>query len=449
MSLMSVFIGLSLPIHILSMGLVGTYAVWGLLNHFKNLFIHPVTKLLGGFALISLIYYVFGHSTDFNIMSVSAGYTDTFETELGNFDAKFIVMFTAVGMFLAYTCGLLLFEPKERPAKAVSHDKTLQYYFSWISIILVLIGIMYLLDFVLTIEGAGMGLYLPVYICLLITFREWLPELPDIKLFNLSAKKVLPTLYNVIIVLVLLTIPVVANKTILIGIVAVFVVYFSLIYTYKLKFDLPRQIYNRMTGSLSGKLSIIAFLVGAVIAFFALGINAVIDERIDYFVGGISSGAKGGGTIGIRVDNLNLLLRQWNENQDAFNTVFGHGLAKSRESMLYLSAQMRYTTGRLVQTTHNSYIEFLYDYGLMSFLYFGSYIVLFYNYFTTLRDEKSYTISRYMGASGIALILFVSLYGLTDGIKVPFQIAQFGIHGFITGFIHYFKQKGLINSKNN
>jgi hypothetical protein len=398
-----------------------------------------VVRLLGTFALYSIGCYVFGHASDFYISTAQIGYPADFDGDLGDFDAKFIVLFTAVGILLSYIAGLLMFSPQESPNPKGDFNKVVEKNLAWTAILLAGMGVAYMLGFVLTLEDSGMAMYLTAFITLLIAFRQWLPELPNIQIGLFSSQKSLPVIYDALLPLILMTIPVVVNKSNLAAFVLLLGVYFWWIYKFKLPFDLPKQLYQKITGGAAGRISIALVLVAFVGAYFALGINTVIEDRIDYYIEGFSSASEGGGTLGIRIDNLRLLFAQWKDNVNIWNITFGNGLAASREAMFYLSAAMRFTFGRLVQTAHNSYIEFFYDYGLMSLFYFGAYLALIKQYWATLKDKEVSEHLRLLSASGLVLIAYVAIYGLTDGIKVPFQITQFGMHGFISALLYYYK----------
>ncbi|MEM0951610.1 MAG: hypothetical protein AAGI66_05630, partial [Cyanobacteria bacterium P01_H01_bin.74] len=161
--------------------------------------------------------------------------------------------------------------------------------------------------------------------------------------------------------------------------------------------------------------------------FFTLGLQETLGEKIDYYSNGFDNALNGTGTLAVRLDNWQLLFTEWGDNINLVNLLFGHGLASSREIMFYLSVQRGWSLGNLVQTAHNSYIEFFYDYGFVSLFYFVTYLVLIRNYWQALCNAKYGSIPRYFALSGLSLILFLGVYGLTDGIRVPMQIQQFAL----------------------
>ncbi|MFN9692001.1 MAG: hypothetical protein ACK551_07885 [Vampirovibrionales bacterium] len=436
-------VGINFPLHIPMMGALGLYAVYGILFRFHYIWQYPVVRLLSGFALYSLGCYVFGHASDFYINTAGVGYPVEFEADLGDFDAKFIVMFTAVGVLLSYIAGLLMFSPQENPNPSLDFDKIVEKNLAWTAILLAVMGVAYILGFVLTLEDSGQGMYLTVFVTLLIAFRQWLPDLPNIQLGVFSSQKTLPFVYDALLPLILMTTPVVLNKSNLASMFLLLGVYFWWVYKFKLPFDLPKQLYQKITGGTAARVSIAVGLLLFVGVFFALGLNNVIEERLSYYIDGFTSASKGSGTLGVRIDNLRLLFGQWKDNINAWNFTFGNGLAASREAMFYNSAAMRFTFGRLVQTAHNTYIEFFYDYGLFSFLYFGAYFALLKQYWTTLKNTQVREHLRLLSASGLVLIAYVGIYGMTDGIKVPFQITQFGIHGFLSALLWYYNNQSL------
>jgi len=403
-TLVMTLVGVNFPLHIPMMGVIGLYAVYGILFRFHYIWQFPVVRLLGCFALYSVGCYLFGHASDFRITINGIGYPFDLEADLGDFDAKFIVMFTAVGILLSYVTGLLMFSPQENPKPTVNFDQVVEKNLAWTTLLLGVMGVLYMLGFVLTFDGSGMDMYLTVFVTFLIAFRQWIPHLPNIQLGVFSSQKNLPVVYDVLLPLILMTTPVVLNKSNLVSVFLLLGVYFWWMYKFKLPFDLPKQIYQKITSGATGRMSIALVLLAFVGAYFALGINNVIEERLAYYIDGFTSASQGNGTLGIRIDNLRLLFAQWKDNIDIWNFTFGNGLAASREAMFYNSAAMRFTYGRLVQTAHNSSIEFFYDYGLMSLLYFGAYLALFKQYWSTLKNDQVRDHLRLLAGSGLVLI---------------------------------------------
>ena len=74
---------------------------------------------------------------------------------------------------------------------------------------------------------------------------------------------------------------------------------------------------------------------------------------------------------------------------------------------------------------------------MLSFLYFGTYVYLIRHYWVELTSPYRLDADRLLAGCGLITILLVGIYGLTDGIKVPFQVIQFGTHGFIMGYLRH------------
>jgi hypothetical protein len=247
------------------------------------------------------------------------------------------------------------------------------------------------------------------------------------------------TTWNVLgLVLTALVIPLSVNKTALVG------VFISLLIFYlgsrKLNCPWPWQAMGRfMQNGLFPKLLVLGSVVfvGAFIA--VVGLGEQVTDKLDYFTEGFtklfeSSEAVDFSSSAIRKENLRLLFAEWNDTLNWVNVLFGYGLAKSRETIFYLSAMRVTGYAQLVQTVHNSYIEFVFDYGMVSLLYFGSIIQLFFSHRRHLRDLKSDATSRLFSLTLIATVLYIAIYGSMDGIRVQMAIQLFALLGFVEGY---------------
>jgi hypothetical protein len=100
--------------------------------------------------------------------------------------------------------------------------------------------------------------------------------------------------------------------------------------------------------------------------------------------------------------------------------------------MFYISAMRQSANDRtLVQTVHNTYIEGFYDFGFLITFYYGAILTpLIHAIMNLRRSEKTLKI---FGITILAISMFLSIYGLTDGIRVTILIPFFSILAFYEG----------------
>ncbi|MEM0951611.1 MAG: hypothetical protein AAGI66_05635 [Cyanobacteria bacterium P01_H01_bin.74] len=224
-------IGISFKTASISMALLCIYALWCLYKKLPYLLQFLPFKLLGGFLIATLIYYFLPYASDFNITASKSGYPIAFESSFGSFDAKFIVLLTAVGLFLAYTTAVSFFKPSQKTTF------TIEKQLSYTSIALALFGIGCVVFYLLSRDlSSGMVLFLPTLMTLFVAFKALNSVIPSIVIKGYSVSKHLPILFDVLFTAIFILLPLIVNKSGLLGVAITFIFYFYLIKKFNLNF---------------------------------------------------------------------------------------------------------------------------------------------------------------------------------------------------------------------
>ncbi|MEB3245371.1 MAG: O-antigen ligase family protein [Vampirovibrionales bacterium] len=436
----------SLKPHMLGFGLILAFSLWYLLRDFKYFWTNTPFRLLFIFSAIAFAYYGLDHSTHFQLSDVSAGYpAGNMLSDFGDADARQVVLLVAIGLFTAYTCGLALFNPTfygVRPSPDADGENLneapgfVQPLRDNIALLCKSYPVLVLV-FLLWIAANGfksmLDLYLPLM--LFLNYALWwygtiyMPGATVLPVLRLS----LHTWMMLAMVITVLFMPLAVNKTALAGaFIAMGVFYWA---CRKQGYHMPwRGLGSFLNTGLLPKLMILGALVAAVLMIQLLGFTEVILDKLDYYIKGFENASDGKGTLDVRLQNWHYLFENWGNEINLSNFIFGFGLGESRETIFYISAQRRFNYGILVQTVHNSYIEFFYDYGLTSLFYFGGIFALVIAHFKNFNTLTVPGCSRLFSLMLISMVLYSAIYGLMDGIRVPMMIQLFAFYGFAEGY---------------
>jgi len=146
----------------------------------------------------------------------------------------------------------------------------------------------------------------------------------------------------------------------------------------------------------------------------------VIQEKLEYIYNGLTKG----NTLNVRTSNWSYFFTDWKDKQSIINMIFGFGEGLSRETIFFISASRHSfpNNNNLVQTLHNAYLEYAYDFGLMAtFYYLPTWLLLKKHVPAFLKH--GYATCRLLSLNLILTIMLVSFYGFMDGIRI--QVAIF------------------------
>jgi hypothetical protein len=376
------------------------------------------------FCAINLVF-LFCYSSDFNLSAVSAGYPIDFLTETGDMGAKYIVFLSSFVTVLAVIIGLAVFRKLKTPEVIQERLYLLAKVFSvgCISLVVLLaLGV-----FRAVMPGQGTVLALVSFLVLSTLF--WLNQSPFAKqetdwIFGMNPQK-----------LILLSMPLAAialllsfNKTSLIG--YGFSVFFFLllnqIFVPSINFFAT---IHRLLKPLEAKLAAILIPTIAFALAWSMGVFNLISSKLDYFVNGFSSMS----TMQIRVGNWQYFINDWLYSLKPTNFLFGHGLGQSRESVFFISAMRQNADRTLVQTVHDSYIEYFYDYGLLALIFYAATLIIIISSIRDLLSPKVNQTVKIFSIFSLTCILYIGIYALTDGVRIHVMMVYFAGLAMVEG----------------
>lgn len=388
------------------------------------------------FFAITLLYF-FVYASDFDISKVKYGYTlfITAGLEINSPPVRNIILISTLSLFVANILALSPFAEKGHIGKSMapsSSEPLLRIPCSLLSASLLLIIACFLS------KGArfnyGMHYYLPLVMltgfALLYLVRRYHSSTQAwIIPFRLK------TFLGMGLGIACLFLPLILNKTSMFGTCLSFLLFFWLTKGYGYG-DFLKIILKFISQGLLTKLLIVFLVILILIISASLGVFDLFSNKIDYVVSGITSNS----SMKVREGNWQYFLQEWWQTLNLQHFLFGYGIGASRKAIFYISAMRNgIHDSNLVQTLHNSYMEYLYDYGLMSLLYFGMYIHFFKKAFQTFKDRIGQDIP--LAAAQLSIILYTACYGLTDGIRVQMLIQIFVLLGFLEELKQYYSKK--------
>lgn len=455
-------IGVSPKSNALGFVFTAAFCAFYVLKDFKFFWQSWLFRLSFLFSVTGLLYLAFGHTSNFELNAVSAGYPLDFGDETGGVDAKIIVLIAALGISVGITSALSVFDPKLnqptpsdakiKPQPTLPLSELSPVTAPWLENALPLLFSLFGIG-VLLFNGAALafffkqmfalGVYMPIlFVPACVSWALLKQFYPD---FTLIKGKLAPRFWVGAACLIgFLFLPLAVNKTGLVGAFASYAVFFFLAKN-GIFLEPFKKTVTFINEGLAPKLVLVLFTFVAIIAVTQLGIIDLVMDKVDYFVSGFSNA----GTLRIRTGNWFYFFQEWQSNANVFNTLFGHGLASSRETIFFVSAMRRAGERTLVQTLHNSYLEYLYDYGVMSLLYFGLYgrviwsaVKDIWGRVRTLSETTFRSPTRRMlGAAQISLIIYIAIYGMLDGIRVQVLIQLFSLLTLFECMKPYFEAK--------
>lgn len=416
---------------LLAFGLASITALGVLFKHYRWLWQIPAFRLGLGFAIISALYFFF-YSSDFRLTSVEPGYHSVLFTSAADVPAKITVAVWGLSIAIGFMTGLRIFIPAFKAGLQKSPAQWLQEWGIQLGVILFIsLGIILAL-FPIVMETNHLNVYLPPTLLFAQFIAGWirsgLAAGVPLKTPNWTTPAKLSQWLGIVVILLWLLFPIIANKTLLITAGLILCVQTVIFHKAGMGWSwgwakLPK------VSPLQLLISFVITSVFATMVLFATGLNTVIEDKITYFINGFSNPC----TLNVREENIHHLFENLNNNLTPQIIVMGNGLAQSRHDIFFVSAQRTWNYGILVQTVHNVYVELFYDYGLMALLYFGTWIFLLRGATNTLRNPRTHLIAKHAATLIVCLAIFTSIYGLTDGVVAAFMAQLFTMLGLLEG----------------
>jgi hypothetical protein len=410
--------------------LVTVSAIWLFFKQAKWLWQFTAFRMGLVFALLSTIYY-FGYASNFQVVSVQAGYQLEFAKTVNDLPAKFSVLIWGLSIVVGLVTGLGLFVPNaQQPKQTPAH--WIQTWGMTITLtVFIMLGMM-LSVFPLITKTPHLNVYLPPILMFAQFLAGWVRSATQSGVPLKTPRWITPLQLSqalgIIVILLWLMFPLIANKTTLVA--GIFILGLQAFLSQKAGFGWHWGLPKLPTFTVSQQLlaTVITVILGTMLVF-ATGLNAAFEEKLDYFTKGFSNT----GTLRIREENLYHLFEQWRVNATPTNILMGNGLAKSREDIFYVSAQRRWQYGILVQTVHNLYVEIFYDYGVMALWYFATWAFLCWSAIQSLRNNRTHPVAKHAATVLLCLAVYIAIYGSFDGIVVGLMAQLFTILGVLEG----------------
>ena len=420
----------SIKSHVMAFGFGLFYTIYFLNDHFSRVWAQPFIRNALIFVGIAGVYFLF-YASDFQLSQVKAGYPIDFEASFSNAPAKTIGLLGMMGLTVALIVGYA----------AGQFQKTreqLEAHWQWLSLTMI-VGTFAYFGLLVLNRFKGGGIYSPMIALFLwglwstqgrLAFaNQWtiLTQLPKWSISNLLVMAM---------GLMLLATPLTMNKTGLVGTALTFGLLAYLCWRLKLPLGLA-PVWQWLNQGVASKVLALGALLLAVAGLAVSGLMPIITEKIDYYLNGFSKLS----TLSIRTGNWHYFFQDWADTLSLKTLLFGYGIGASRESIFFISAMRQAGDRTLVQTLHNSYLEFLYDYGMLSLIYFGIYATLLMSTLKTFVqrthqgavEQPLVDTQKLWGIVSVCLLLFMGIYAMLDGIRVQLLIQLFAMLGWIEG----------------
>jgi hypothetical protein len=372
------------------------------LKDFRNLLQKPMWLSFFIFSLIGFIYWM-TYSTDFVVSKIVLQNGNIFKADTNNEMAKTIVLLATLSPLVSISVVINAVK-NSRPILLT----ILRKYYAYFAVIYSCITFVFSASST-KLDIAGRGLILPLVF--LFNTYFWL-NIRD------KSTRCPEMLYWVVQLCLLLSVFLEANKTTFLGLLLG-----SAIYIYGIKMIYGFSEIGKLLSRLFNNKPITTVLIISLLLLFVLaycfGFFDLLASKMDYFYKGLSKQS----TLNVRTSNWSYFFTDWQDKLNIKNIIFGFGAAVSRETIFYISA-MRHSfpnNNNLVQTLHNSYLEFVYDFGLMAVFYY------FPTWYLLQKHVKRFFLSnqsqlQQSSLSIIVTIVFVGFYALMDGVKIQVSI---------------------------
>lgn len=401
------------------------FAGFYFLRDFQFYWRHWQVRIAFAFFIVTLIYFFF-HASDFDISRVKYGYVllITAGLEINSPPVRNIILISSLSLLVANVLAISPFS-KHALSDQKASATFLKISFSVLAYSLIVVTGCFLS------KGAkwnyGMHYYLPLVMLVgcvgyyLVKKHHametaWLLPIPLSRF--LGGALLFSGLF----------LPLFLNKTSLFGTLLCFAMFFAL--TQGAGYgDFLKVIWRFASHNFSSKLFLAFVLMGLLLLAGVFGVFELFASKIDYVVSGLSKNS----SMKVREGNWQYFLQDWQQTLDFWRVLFGYGIGASRKTIFYISAMRDGPhESNLVQTLHNGYMEYLYDYGCMSLLYFGLYAHFLRQAWLSLKNRCNME-SRVLGAAQFGIILYAAFYSLTDGLRVQMLIQIFVLLGFMQG----------------
>jgi hypothetical protein len=393
-------------------------------RNFNTVVKNPMSLSFFIFFLINLFYWFF-YSTDFVVGKIILANGNFFNKESNNELAKSIVLYASLCPLIACCTVMNAFNAKKEALLSL-----LKKYYPYCAILFS--GLTLIFSVVnVKLDIAGQTLILPLVFIFNIYY--WLTIKDEHTPVNESV-------YWLSQVALLFGIFLKANKTTLLGVILILSLYLlGLKVVYK-----SLGIQQRLRQFFANPTLVVILILGLLIVGalgVAMGVTELITSKVDYFVNGLSKGS----TLDVRTSNWSYFFANWQDKLDITNIVFGFGEAVSRKTIFYISATRHSFPHNnfLVQTLHNAYLEYAFDFGLMAIFYYLPTWLLLKKHIPQFFMQTLPWL-RVSSLSVVLTIIFISFYATMDGIRIQVAIFYYLLLFFYDKMYDY-----LLNSRSS
>jgi len=416
--------GINLKLHAIALGLSVLTASYYLFKNFDQIWKNfSIFRFLFLFFIANIFYLLFYHS-DFRLSAVSAGYPIAFASDFSDENASFI-------MFLDSLCPLVsVIIPLVALLKVKSENdfskklNRIILYFSCGTLFYLICSVLNGFNF----RVPGFGIFITAFLFVFLGFKLYRDNLKN------KENPFIDRILSLLILIDLIIILIVINKTGLLGFIVSLILFFSLCIFCKIK--MPFLSFNINKNNLfSLKTILYSVLILGLIGILTTSFADVINDKIQYFSEGYSSLS----TFKRRQTNWYYFIQNWIEQLSMFTAMFGFGTGASRESIFYISAMQ--SNNNLVQTTHNHYMDMFYDYGMVALLYFSAIFSVFINNIKNIINKSTSENLKLFSIISASILTFYLIYHMADGVRVTNAIILFSVLGLLEAVKYNFREK--------
>lgn len=422
-------LGLNLKLHTLVFIFGFLIASYVIFKDFKYLWKnHMIFRLLFIFFVINIIYISCSYYSDF----LSSSTVDLFIfRKTGNLvtrnfnpiEYKFLIYMTSLVPLVSITTSLLVF--RNNPTREAIFKRFINIL--WIFLLI------FAVFNVFTLLSAVAGISLPVFKGIRLSWKFWPgTQMPTFflglftiffifcqnffKNFQLqSNQSAFNLILNLFILLNSLLIVLISVKTALISLVISLIVLVLL---------LKKNNFSFTVFNLSSVKPI--NITGLVAMLFFIVVLVQYSELIWF---NLSSRFSNLQTLYLRFGMWTNLFEMWKDNVDLFKLIFGFGIDRSKEQAFLASNMI--PRADIVPNVHNSFLEMFYEYGLVSFIYFGSIFYILIQDIKVIISQNADKLLKIISTATFVVIIYFLTYHLTDGIKVATSFTFFSLLGFL------------------
>ncbi len=437
-------LGLNFKLHTLAFGFGFLMASYAIFKDFKYLWKnHMIFRALLIFFVLNIVYISCSYYSDF----LSSSTVDLFIfRKTGNLvtrnfnptEYKFLIYMTSLVPLITTSLSLLVF--KNMTTKE-------EIYKKFINILWIFLLIFAIFN-VFTLLSAAVGISAPAFKGIRLTWKFWPgTQMPTffLGIFTIffvfcqnffrnfqvqSNQGAINIILNIFILVNSLLIVLISVKTALISLVLSLILLLILLKKNNFSFT----VFNLSTVNSTNYIGL-----GIILLFVV-----VLVQYSEFIWYNLSSRFSNLQTLYLRFGMWTNLIEIWKDNVDLFKLIFGFGIDRSKEQAFLASNMI--PRADIVPNVHNSFLEMFYEYGLVSFIYFGAIIHILMQDIKTIISKNTDKMLKIFSTATFIIIIYFLTYHLTDGIKVATAFTFFSLLGFLESLKFSLKQTILKES---